>query len=189
MRVAVIVVAVLVSSPSEASKSCMTLAEARQQLGGVHLYWHGPDRCWDASPTRRRGSREVQQKMTATGEAGRTAEPPKWREAMSEMTADKNPAPPVVASAEARPDGTDGAVAGTRWIDRWIDIEPSSIAKRWVDIPRLEPPAVIEGKAQRSVRPHGMLVVFVLLVLLALGTIEVLVRCTFHEWPPSGSTA
>ena len=58
MRVAVIVVAVLVvTTPSEASKSCMTKAEARQQFGSVHLYWHGPKnagtprRAGDTRPT------------------------------------------------------------------------------------------------------------------------------------------
>jgi hypothetical protein len=198
MRVAVIVVAVLVSTPSEASKSCMTSAEARQHFGGVHLYWHGPNRCWDATPTRRRGSREVQRTTTATRDAGRTADQPKWREAMSEMMVDKDPAPPVGASADARRYGSDNAVAdnavadsavaGTRWIDRWTDIEPSPIAERWVDLPRVEQPPIIEGKGQRLVRPRGMVVVFVVLVLLALGTIEVLFRCTFYEWSPSGST-
>jgi hypothetical protein len=183
MRVAVIVVAMLVSTPSEASKSCMTSAEARQHFGAAHLYWHGPNRCWDATPTRRRGSREVQRTTTATRDAERTIDPPKWREAMSEMVADKDPAPPVAASADARPYQGD-----TRWIDRWIDIEPSSIAERWVDIPRAEQPSVIEGKGQRLVRPHGMVIVFVVLVLLTLGTMEVLFRCTFYEWPPSGRT-
>jgi hypothetical protein len=49
MRVAVIVIGIaMVSSPSYASKSCMTLAEARQQFGQVHLWWHGSGHCWDA---------------------------------------------------------------------------------------------------------------------------------------------
>ena len=49
MRVAVIVIGiVMVSTPSYASKSCMSRAEARQELGQVHLYWHGSGHCWDA---------------------------------------------------------------------------------------------------------------------------------------------
>src|SRR6516165_7814465 len=50
MRVAVIVVAiVMVATPSHASKSCMTMAEARQQFRTSHLYWHGAGHCWDAN--------------------------------------------------------------------------------------------------------------------------------------------
>ena len=63
MRVAMYIVAVLVvTTPSEASKSCMTKAEARQHFGSVHIYWHGPDHCWDANPARRLGLQKVQQK-------------------------------------------------------------------------------------------------------------------------------
>ena len=65
MRVAVIVAAVLVvTTPSEASKSCMTKAEARQHFGSVHLYWHGPNRCWDATSTRRYAANRAQRKMS-----------------------------------------------------------------------------------------------------------------------------
>ena len=54
MRVAVFVVLVLVAStPSEASKSCMTRTDARQHFGSVHIYWHGEGHCWDATPIRR----------------------------------------------------------------------------------------------------------------------------------------
>jgi len=55
MRVAVIAVGlVVVSTPSQASRSCMTQAEARQQSATSHLYWHGSGHCWDAmTPSRR----------------------------------------------------------------------------------------------------------------------------------------
>ena len=56
MRTVVIVVFVLVAAtPAYASKSCMTMAEARQQFSTTHLYWHGSARCWDdAAPDRPR---------------------------------------------------------------------------------------------------------------------------------------
>ena len=58
MRVAVIVVFVsLLTTRSEASTSCMSKTEARQQFGTVYLYWHGPEHCWDATPTRLHGVR------------------------------------------------------------------------------------------------------------------------------------
>ena len=53
MRVAVIVAFVSVlTTPSEASTSCMSKTEARQHFGSAHLQWHGPEHCWDATPTR-----------------------------------------------------------------------------------------------------------------------------------------
>ncbi len=56
MRVAVIVAFVsLLTTPSEASTSCMSKTEARQHFGTVYLYWHHPEHCWDATPTRPRG--------------------------------------------------------------------------------------------------------------------------------------
>jgi hypothetical protein len=58
MRVAVIVVLVsLLATRSEASTSCMSKTEARQHFGTVYLYWHRPEHCWDAIPTRPHGVR------------------------------------------------------------------------------------------------------------------------------------
>jgi hypothetical protein len=39
------------TSPS-LSSSCMTRDEAREHFGSVHLYLHGPYRCWNAVPPR-----------------------------------------------------------------------------------------------------------------------------------------
>src|ERR1700704_1164396 len=100
MRVAMIIAVVLVSTtPSEASKSCMTTADARQHFGSVHIYWHGPNHCWDATPTRRHATRTVQRKTstrevkpkTPTREVTRKVDRPKWRDSMSEMLADSAP--------------------------------------------------------------------------------------------------
>jgi hypothetical protein len=56
MRVAVMVVFVsLLTTRSEASTSCMSKTEARQHFGTVYLYWHGPEHCWDTTPTRLHG--------------------------------------------------------------------------------------------------------------------------------------
>src|SRR5712692_1071167 len=56
MRVAVVVVFVSVlSTPSEASQSCMSKTEARQSFHSSHIYWHGAEHCWDATPIRRHG--------------------------------------------------------------------------------------------------------------------------------------
>ena len=185
MRVAMIVAVVLVSAtPSEASKSCMTKAEARQHFGSVHIYWHGSNHCWDATPTRRHATRT--QRKTPTREVTRKVDQPKWRDSMSEMLADSAPVQSIATSADARRYGNDGAVAGTPWIDRWTDIESSPLAARWVDIAPVERPPIIERKAERLVRPPGVVLVFIVFVVLALGTIEVLFGGRFYQWRQSG---
>jgi hypothetical protein len=186
MRVAMIVAVVLVSTtPSEASKSCMTKADARQHFGSVHIYWHGPNHCWDATPTRRHGTHKAQRKTPAR-EVERKIDQPKWRNSMSEMLADSGPVQSSGTSADARRYGNDGAVAGAPWIDRWTDIESSPLAARWVDIARVERPPIIERKAERLVSPHGVVLVFIVFVVLALGTIEVLFGGRFYQWRQSG---
>jgi hypothetical protein len=81
MRVAVMVVLMSVlTTPSEASKSCMTKTEARQHFGSVHIYWHGVNRCWDARPSRR--YHEIHK-------AQQEIDQPKWYESMSEMLPDE----------------------------------------------------------------------------------------------------
>ena len=192
MRVAMIIAVVLVSAtPSEASKSCMTTAEARQHFGSVHIYWHGPNRCWDATPTRRHANRKIQRK-TPTREVQREIDQPKridqpkWRDSMSEMLASSDPVQSIGTSVDARRYEGDGAEAGTPWIDRWTDVETPPLAARWVDIAPGERPPIIERRAHRLVRPPDMVLVFVVFVVLALGTIEVLLGGRLYQWPRSG---
>jgi hypothetical protein len=53
MRVAMIVVTMVVATtPLQASQSCMSKAEALQHFQTSYIYWHGADRCWDATPPR-----------------------------------------------------------------------------------------------------------------------------------------
>ena len=40
------------ATPAQTSSTCMSQAEARQMFRTSHLYWHGNDHCWDASPSR-----------------------------------------------------------------------------------------------------------------------------------------
>lgn len=120
MRVAVIVVSIsMMATPSEASKSCMSKTEARQHFGLAHIYWHGVDHCWDASPGHQQ--RHVVHKVA------QKPDQPKWRDAMSEMV------PDVI-------------VAQTPWLDRWVDIKPSELplVARWVDIPQATPTPTAE---------------------------------------------
>jgi hypothetical protein len=194
MRVAMYIVAVLaVTTPSEASKSCMTKAEARQQFGSVHIYWHGPDHCWDATATHPASLQKVQQKTPArqkthAREVEQSTDRPRWRDSRSEVLVYNGPVQPLGVTADARRDGDDDAVTGKLWIDRWVDTEPSPRAARWVDIAAVERPPIIEREAERSLRPYGVVLVFVVFVVLALGTIEVVNRRPIYAWPPSGRT-
>jgi hypothetical protein len=53
-----IALVVIVVAPMRATSAapCMTESEARRVYSTAHLYWHGADHCWDATPTRIRNS-------------------------------------------------------------------------------------------------------------------------------------
>jgi hypothetical protein len=108
MRVALFVVFVSVlTTPSEASNSCMSKTEARQHFGSVHIYWHGKDHCWNATPTSRHHQIQKVQRKIDLHTAQRKIDQPNWHDLMSEML--PNEEPPVRSP----------------WVDRWIDIELS----------------------------------------------------------------
>ena len=113
MRVAVIVLGlVVVSTPSQASWSCMTRAEARQQFPTSHLYWYGSDHCWRAMTLSRRRVvhhvRENVQREAQRCPAESYNPEPQWREAKSEMlTANEPPSPRQMEPAQkSAPDAT-----------------------------------------------------------------------------------
>jgi hypothetical protein len=177
MRVAVIVVTMLaVTTPSEASQSCMSKAEARQHFGAVHIYWHGPDHCWDATLSRHR---QVQvRKKPPIQEVQRQSEP-KWHEAMSAMSPDDGA---VRSLTTPTPLGIehqgDAAAIGTSWTDRWVDIGPSQspLVARRVHVVQLSPPPVSELKSVPMISTHDMLVLAFIAFVLSLGTVGVLYR-------------
>jgi hypothetical protein len=130
MRVAGIVALVLVAAPvaSQASESCMTQSEARKAFASSHLYWHGANHCWDATPVRRHGPHTIAQRKKERPVAEESHPPtPKWRDALSEMLPPDNstqalvapPAPIQMAAAAA------SAPALMNWLDRWVDIAPA----------------------------------------------------------------
>src|SRR6202158_4377334 len=164
MPIAVIAVSMLVmlvvATPSEDSQSCMSKTEARQRFGSVHIYWHGPDHCWDATPTRRHHQINKVQRKIQIHEVQEKIDQPNWHDSMSEMLPDDEP-------------------VQTPWVDRWANIEPSQppIVAGWVDILQVAPPPMIARKPARMVTPRNVELVF-LAIALTLGTIEVLFRCT-----------
>jgi hypothetical protein len=155
MRVAVFVVfvSVVLATPSEASRSCMTKTEARQHFGSVHIYWHGAGHCWNATSTRRHHRvHQVQRKIN----------PPKWRDSMSKMLPDE--------TSKMLPD--EEPVQKT-WVDRWVDIESPPIVLRWVDIAQVTPSPVIEPKSEPMVTLRGM-VMLIIAITLTLAIVEFL---------------
>jgi hypothetical protein len=167
MRVAVIVALLVVTTPSEASKSCMTKAEARQHFGSVHIYWHGNDHCWDATPTRRRHQRDATPtpRHHQIHKVQQEIDEPKWHEATSEMLLDEEP-------------------VRTPWVDRWVDIEPPQlpIITRRVDIVQVGSPPIIEPEPM--VTPRGVVIV-IIAIALTLATVEVLFGGTVYKRPIS----
>jgi hypothetical protein len=129
MRVAVFFALMLmVVTPSGASESCMSVIEARQHFGSMHIYWHGADHCWDAS----RGRQQRRIAHTAAPKPDQR----KWRDAMSEMV-------------------PDAQMTQILWLDRWVDIKPSGLplTLRRVDIPRQATPPPTAEPTTRSIEP------------------------------------
>ena len=203
MRVALIVVAIaFVASPSHASPSCMTIAEARVAFAGKHLWWHGPNRCWDATPGRRQlakriKAREVQKAVVSGPQAERAAVEEKkqqnwtqeknwthesrWRESMSRMRAEDDAALQSSASASASVDISEPAAPPrVNWRDRWVEVVPRGppIAGRSASI-ELSTAAALE--VEPMVTP--LRVILALLgVILMIAVVEIVFRSTIREW-------
>jgi hypothetical protein len=172
MPLAVIAVSMLVmlvvATPSDASASCMSKIEARQHFGPVHIYWHGQNHCWDATPTRRLTQAHNGQRNDRINEVRRNIDRPEWQESMSKMLSDDEPVQ---------------TVPQTPWISRWTDIEPSisPLDARWVDIAQTGSPSIIERKPEPMVSPQFVLLAFIIIAIgLTLATIEILFRRTVY---------
>lgn len=186
MRVAIIAAAIaLASSPALASPSCMTQSEARAKFPKEHLWWHGPNRCWDATPPSRRRladrnkAREPRAAQPAPQATRETKDEkkiwphaPRWRDAMSRMRPEDVPDTAVSASAGA---SVDVAPAGprTNFWDRWVDIAqrvPPAAAR-----PQPGDLAADARAAEPLVTPLRVMLAL-LVLLLALGAFELMVR-------------
>ena len=158
MRVAVIVLGLLVvSTPSQASRSCMTRVEARQQFATSHLYWHGRH-CWDAMTSSRRVVHRVGENVQREAQRG-PAEPnnpePKLREAMSEMsTANEAPSPSV------------------NWENRWVEIAQVPLGGNKVALE--DAVANAAHRIERMFTPMSVLLAFLASLGLTLALIETL---------------
>jgi len=153
MRVAVIVVSMLlVTTPSEASKSCMSKTEARQHFGTGYIYWHGKNHCWDATPPRRYHQiRKVQRQVQR--EVQRQVDQPKWHESMSKMSSNEEP-------------------VQAPWVNRWVDIESPELpmVERRADIAQFQPLPI--RKSEPMVTPRGVVMV-IIIILLTLAVVMI----------------
>jgi hypothetical protein len=192
MRTAAIFIFVLLAaSPAHASKSCMTMAEARTQFATSHLYWHGPNHCWDATAPQHRIVRRVKPKGQQPAEGEDTTpvvvaqddtvparREPKWRNAMSEMLPADTP-----GVASALPSLPAIATTGLNWLDRWVDVAqvaPPSFLRRNTELAAAEVSSSAGQKADPMVTPMRLILVFLSIVVI-LAVIELLFRNTIHE--------
>jgi hypothetical protein len=157
MRVAVIVVfASMLTTSSEASKSCMSKTEARQQFGS-YIYWHGPEHCWDATPTRSYGVRHRVHRQ----------EPEPTPPAVVPMPSpDRRRSANAMATDEAEID----LITATPWVERWTDITQVVPPQFVVAIPKPEP----------MVTPRGVVMVFIT-IILTLAIVEILFGGMINE--------
>ncbi len=207
MRVFVIAAIVaLASPPALASPSCMTQSEARQKFPTQHLWWHGPNRCWDATPSRTQLSTRIKAREArpAEREAQADQETPapkiapektvapvqpqkpqnwthdgRWREAMSRMLPGDEP--PLEPQAQVRLDSTRepppaAPAPQMNWRDRWIEITASG--KRGTGTPA---PADLAANAEPIVTPTRVMLAL-LAVVLTLGFVELVFRKTVPDW-------
>ena len=150
MRVAVIVAFVsLLTTPSEASTSCMSKTEARQHFGTVYLYWHGPEHCWDATPTRPHGVRHRVHHPEPTPRFVVPIPSPDLRRSANAMATDEPETDLITA---------------TPWVERWPDI---------TQIVPPKPIVITERKPEPMVTPRIMLMVIVA-TALTLSIVEIL---------------
>jgi hypothetical protein len=190
MRAAAIVGLVLMAAtPSHASKSCMTMAEARTQFATSHLYWHGPNHCWDATaplhrivrlvkPKERQMQDDAAPEAAAQDDTAPARREPKWRNAMSEMLPADTP-----GVASALPSLPAIAATGINWLDRWVDVAqvaPPSFLRRDTELAAAEVSASSGQKADPMVTPMRLILVFLSIVVI-LAVIELLFRNTIHE--------
>jgi hypothetical protein len=163
----------------------MTMAEARSQFATSHLYWHGPNHCWDGTAPMHRVVRRVKPREQQVPDDSATPEvagqddgtvpatrEPKWRNAMSEMLPAETPS--IVPSLPA-------IAAGMNWLDRWVDvaqIAPPSFLRREAATAEVSPGA--GQKADPMVTPMRLILVFLSIVVI-LAVIELLFRNTIHE--------
>jgi hypothetical protein len=142
MRVAVVVVFVsLLTTRLEASTSCMSKTEARQHFGTMYLYWHGPEHCWDATPTYLHGVRHRVRHAEPTPHFVVPLPSPDLRRSANAMATDD---PETVL------------ITVIPWVERWTDITQRTPAASIV---------VTDGKSEPTVTSRDAVMVIIAIIL------------------------
>ncbi|MEO8321569.1 MAG: hypothetical protein ABJA75_16630 [Bradyrhizobium sp.] len=146
----------------------MSKSEARQHFGSLHIYWHGPNHCWDATPGRNRQVRKNQ--SNADRQVERASPHSDWRQARSEMLPDDGPVqlPGAQIAASA-------ATFSASWLDRWIDIVPVVPQLRAESGHAVASPT-LASEPEAASMPHIVVVLAFFAFLLIFATIEILFR-------------
>jgi len=171
----------------------MTQNEARAKFPKEHLWWHGPNRCWDATPSRRyfaqRIKKEPKQEAKAERDAVEEKKPEekkpdakkpgwshatRWREAMSRMRSEDVLDLNAPARATASADVVEVPSAPRiNWRDRWVEI-----AQRIPPGAARPDPADLAADARGAeplVTPIRVMLAL-LVLLLTLGALELIRR-------------
>lgn len=151
----------------------MSKSEARKHFGSLHIYWHGPNHCWDATPGRNRQVRKNQSNLDRLVQRGRRHSD--WRQAMSKMRPDDEPVqtPGLQAPGVQVAD----AVATVNWQDRWIEV--AQVVPRVAAEPRPASAAASAAAAaepESGGMPHIVVVLAFFAFLMIFATIEILFR-------------
>jgi len=123
-----LLIVVLTSSGGHGSPSCMSKREARENWPRGHIYWHGPDHCWDNRRGRWHGRRHH-----------RFRDP-----VMSEVRTVRNQVPTKQQVFDKHPTPKSGKIVGID-LDEWLANNCC-----WPDMPRDEQGNIIEPFAQRA---------------------------------------
>lgn len=111
MRVLAIMMFVLLVGSHAADARCFDKSQARHHYGRGHLYWHGGNHCWNASPVHRR-HRYHHRHVLSDVIPLPSPSPIQWKASDADNNAvdDTEMAPPPLP-ASTMP-----------WADRWVDI-------------------------------------------------------------------
>jgi hypothetical protein len=109
----------------------------------VYLYWHGPEHCWDATPTLPHGVRH----------RVRQPEPEPTPRLLVPM-----PSPDLrrLANAMATDEPETNPITVTPWVERWTDI---------TQVAPPNPIVVIERKPKPMATPRGVVMVIITIAL------------------------
>jgi hypothetical protein len=135
--IALVVIVVAPMHAAAAASSCMTKSEARRVYATSHLYWHGADHCWDATPGGRRyGERRqhlVRQHRDEDEVAQAEPQPVKQARPQPAMQAEPQPVEePTPLPALMPPPLTPADLVRAGHTMRIEDLE-STIRDRWPD--------------------------------------------------------